>query len=242
MPRSDSGSNPWFGRSWALPDTRGYSLAMTFMAVSASAQRVIASADGRMIWLDRRSPTTAARCVKFHRIKQWPVVLGVVGTTEGFEELLDWTNSLADTCSWTDLMDTVPPYVRALNHRLRQQMRESGLEPGPNDQMVSLLMTGFRRQDARILLVSDKGSAQLLTPRTVTFGLYETMADATLSMIEAMGGDAVLNTTSSMRTFMTTFSNKYPEVLAPIDVWEMTPDGGFTELLGDGEYAGGDGE
>ena len=207
---------------------------MTFIMVSASSRAVIVAADGRGVFLDpqRRSPATSERLVKFHRIQDWPLVVGAYGSSEKFDDLVAWTQTLNPPGKWDVLKGNVNKKVNSLNKQVRDAMRSAGYEPGPGDQFLTAVVAGFVGNKPNVLHADDKGCARLLGTGTFPMGLLETIANATLLIGETLGANVDLNTLDGMEQFMRIFSETYLDVTKPIDRWEMKPDGSFTEALG----------
>jgi len=224
---------PWYGLSLVDPTrhrpvdqgggdtTHRKSLVMTLLAVTATKAKVVVAADGRAVYAEPGKAANSVRFIKFRRVGNLNLVIGAYGATDKFEGLVQWMQSQSPS-EWLTLIQDVREQVNLTNRASRFEMHASGRPVSDSDQFLTVIIAEFVGTEAGYFVVTEQGRTGIGDDQTEFFGLHDNIARGSLAVGASTGGVSVLDTAEHAHTFMSAFCDAFPEILKPVDVWEIT--------------------
>ncbi|MGO8724284.1 MAG: hypothetical protein ACLQRM_16365 [Acidimicrobiales bacterium] len=196
---------------------------MTIIATFCSPERVLIAADGMAVFTDPygHSPPNAVRFEKIRPIGDQPLVFGMIGPSEPRDEMDEWLRGKHPS-TWQQFARILNEEVSRKNGTLRASIRSAGLDPS-REQGSQVVVAGFLDVPG-VAIAQDNGRFGYSDEKgTRFFGLYDGIARVALHVSKSINPRYEPNTAKKLHGFLDTLCTHLPELLHPVDVWEITP-------------------
>jgi len=199
---------------------------MTLIAMFTSPDRVLMAADGMSVYVDPegKSPPNAERRKKVRPIGDRPLVFGMTGPSEPQEELDEWL-ATKHPPTWRQFARILGDEVSQRNGTMRAAIRSAGLDP-LKEQGLQVIVAGFLGDVPGSAIALNNGRSGYSTgdaDGAEFIGLYDGVARVARRLMRTIVPDYELDTPEKMHGFLDAICTYLPEILHPVDVWEITP-------------------
>jgi len=200
---------------------------MTLLAFYCSEERVLVAADGQAVFFDHHggSPPNTIRFEKIRPIGDRPLVFAMTGPSEFQDEMDEWLQGRRPV-DWRQFSRMLLDEVSRRNGEMRESIRRAGLDAS-KEEGSQVAVAGFLDGAPGVVVALDNGRGSVLEPGTSDFlGLHDGIARVALALVKAVVPGYELDTGAKMHAFLFNLCDRLPQLVRPVDVWEVTPSNG----------------
>lgn len=194
---------------------------MTVLAARVLPDRVLLAADGRSLTSRPGFPFSTERTIKFVEVPgHLDLMVGITGPSGN---LFDYRDALAahPLATWHDVTQVGREELISMNNAVQDRAQRANIERQHWPEQSSALVAGIvAGRPGAVKFVNDGTAPRVEEGPCFVGGLAHMMA-ALLSFAETMTGSPIA-TSDRLSTFLEAAEGVYPDILLPIDTWEIS--------------------